>query len=77
MAQNRGCLSVFLAGFAGLAASLYPCILPAHGVYRRGRGRAPLTLKIMLVVVGLLLPVMLVYNGYQHLVFRGKTREGG
>lgn len=31
----------------------------------------------LLAALALLLPVMLIYNGYQHLVFRGKTREGG
>jgi cytochrome bd-type quinol oxidase subunit 2 len=28
---------------------------------------------IMALVVGILLPVMLIYNGYQYRVFRGKT----
>ncbi|MFZ5451011.1 MAG: hypothetical protein ACOZF2_03930 [Thermodesulfobacteriota bacterium] len=37
----------------------------------------PLTLKIMLVGVALLLPVMLIYNACQYRVFRGKTRERG
>ena len=68
--------AIFLVGFAGLAAGLYPCILPP-GMTIAGAAAGTLTLKIMLIVVGPLLPVMLIYNGYQHLVFRGKTREGG
>jgi cytochrome bd-type quinol oxidase subunit 2 len=35
-----------------------------------------LTLKIMLAVVGLLLPVLLVYHAHLHRVFRGKTKGG-
>jgi cytochrome bd-type quinol oxidase subunit 2 len=35
-----------------------------------------LTLKIMLAVVGRLLPVLLVYNAHLHRVFRGKTKGG-
>ena len=31
----------------------------------------------MAMVVGVLLPVMLIYNGYQYLVFRGKTTGAG
>jgi cytochrome bd-type quinol oxidase subunit 2 len=31
----------------------------------------------MLAVTAVILPVMLIYNGYQYLLFRGKTRGGG
>ena len=33
-------------------------------------------LGIMLFGIGLLLPIMMVYNGYQYLVFRGKITTG-
>ena len=36
---------------------------------------ARLTLIIMAIAFAILIPIMLVYNGYQHLVFRGKTTE--
>ena len=36
-----------------------------------------LTLKVMLILMGVLLPVMLIYNGYQYRVFRGKTPKEG
>jgi cytochrome d ubiquinol oxidase subunit II len=28
----------------------------------------------MLAGIGLLMPIMMIYNGYQYLVFRGKVR---
>lgn len=67
---------IFLVGFIALAACLYPYIIPPDMTIA-GAAAPPLTLKIMLAVMAPLLPVMLIYNGYQHLVFRGKTREGG
>ena len=33
------------------------------------------TLVFMLAGIGMLIPIMLVYNGYQYLVFRGKVRS--
>lgn len=69
-------LAVFLLAGAGLAASLYPYIIPP-AVTIAAAAAPPLTLTIMLAVMGLLLPVMLIYNAYLHRVFRGKTREGG
>jgi cytochrome bd ubiquinol oxidase subunit II len=32
-----------------------------------------LTLVIMMLGIGLLIPVMIVYNAYQYIVFRGKV----
>ena len=68
--------AIFGVAFAGLAASLYPFLIPPAVTIAEAAAE-PLTLKIMLVVMGLLLPVMLIYNAYQFRVFRGKTREGG
>ena len=31
----------------------------------------------MLTGIGMLLPVMMIYNGYQYLVFRGKVDDSG
>jgi cytochrome d ubiquinol oxidase subunit II len=62
--------------FAGLAPSLYPCLIPP-GVTIAGTAAGPLTLKVMLVGVALLLPLLLIYNACQFRVFRGTTRESG
>ena len=58
------------------AASVYPYAVPPE--LTLAAAAAPsLTLKIMLILMGVLLPVMLIYNGYQYWVFRGKTPESG
>ena len=66
---------IFLASFGGLAASLYPYIVPPNLTLDQAASGS-LTLVFMLTGIGLLLPIMLVYNGYQYLVFRGKIRVG-
>jgi cytochrome d ubiquinol oxidase subunit II len=65
-------LLIFALTFFATAASLHPYVIPP--AIPAAEAAAPaLTLTVMLVVVGLLLPVMLAYNGYQYLVFRGKA----
>ncbi|MGA9755581.1 MAG: cytochrome d ubiquinol oxidase subunit II [Desulfobaccales bacterium] len=69
-----------LVGFAlmmfAAAASLYPYVIPP--ILTLKAAAAPtLTLMTMLVFVGILLPVMLLYNAYQYRVFRGKTTGRG
>ena len=36
-----------------------------------------LTLVTMLLLVAILLPIMVIYNGYQYIVFRGEVSGGG
>jgi len=69
-------LLLFFFSYLGLTASLYPYIIPP-GLTATKAAASPLILKVMLIVMGLLLPVMLIYNGYQYRVFRGKTPAGG
>lgn len=66
-------LLIFACSFAGLAVSLYPLIVPPD-VTLLDAASSPRTLVFMLPGIGMLIPVMLVYNGYQYLVFRGKVR---
>lgn len=66
---------IFISSFAGLAASIYPDIVPPDLTLTRAASGS-LTLVFMLTGIGILLPIMLVYNGYQYLVFRGKVRLG-
>lgn len=67
-------LIVFLCSFAGLAASLYPYLLPPS-VTIANAAASPKTLVFMLTGIGMLLPIMLIYNGYQYFVFRGKVSQ--
>ncbi len=69
-------LGIFLFSFAGLAISLYPHMVPPD-ITIGDAAASSKTLIFMLTGVGMLLPVMLIYNGYQYLVFRGKITTGG
>ena len=69
-------LGIFVASFGGLAASLYPYLIPQSlTVTEAASSRG--TLVFMLIGIGTLLPVIWVYNGYQYAVFRGKVRGRG
>ncbi len=69
-----------LVGFAlmmfATAASVYPYVIPPT-LTLMAAAAPTLTLMTMLIFVGILLPVMLLYNAYQYRVFRGKTAGRG
>lgn len=67
-------LTIFTASFVGLAASLYPYLIPPTMALADAAASST-TLVFMLVGIGMLIPVMLIYNGYQYLVFRGKISQ--
>ncbi len=58
--------------FAAFGGSLAPVIVPPGVTAAMAAAPAPM-LRIMLAVVGGLLPVLLFYNAYQYRVFSGKT----
>jgi cytochrome d ubiquinol oxidase subunit II len=66
---------VALATFA-TAAGIHPYVIPPS-VTIAAAASPTLTLGVMLLLVAVLLPIMLIYNGYQYLVFRGKTSSRG
>ncbi len=68
-------LLIFVCSFAGLAISLYPYLLPPELTIVAAASSSK-TLVFMLAGIGMLLPVMIIYNGYQYLVFRGKVGAG-
>ena len=63
---------ISLASFAAVTIGYYPYMIPASIslTYAASSSR---TLIFMLSTIGLLMPVMLIYSGYQYLVFRGKV----
>lgn len=65
-------VGIFLASFGGLAASFYPYLIPGH-VTAVDAASSSTTLAFMLTGIGMLIPIMLIYNAYQYLVFRGKV----
>jgi cytochrome d ubiquinol oxidase subunit II len=69
-------LLIFLFSFVGLAASLYPYIVPTTITLGAAAASAK-TLVFMLLGIGMLIPLMMGYNAYQYMVFRGKVDGGG
>lgn len=62
---------IFLLTFIGLALIVFPYIIPnSITIYRAAA--APSSLVIMIIFIGALIPIMLFYNIYQYVVFRGK-----
>ncbi|NJO09072.1 MAG: cytochrome d ubiquinol oxidase subunit II [Leptolyngbyaceae cyanobacterium SL_1_1] len=66
---------LFLLTFVGLALVVFPYIIPTKiTIYQAAAD--PSALVFMLIFVGGLIPVMLFYNLYQYIVFRGKVTSG-
>ncbi len=63
---------IFLASFTAVTIGYYPYMIPASITLLHAASSSK-TLIFMLAGIGLLIPVMLVYSGYQYLVFRGKV----
>jgi cytochrome d ubiquinol oxidase subunit II len=65
---------LFFLTFIGLALVVFPYIIPSKiTIYEAAAD--PSSLVIMIIFIGLLIPVMLFYNIYQYIVFRGKVTE--
>ncbi len=63
---------LFLLTFLGLASVVFPFIIPTEiTIYEASAD--PSALVFMLIFIGGLIPVMLFYNLYQYIVFRGKV----
>ena len=63
---------LFLLTFVGLALVVFPYIIPTEiTIYEAAA--APSSLVFMLVFIGFLIPIMLAYNIYNYIVFRGKV----
>ncbi len=71
LASHQTTMLIFLSSFAGLAATWYPYIVPGSVTIDQAAS-ASSTLVFMLIGIGMLIPVMITYNVYQYIVFRGK-----
>ncbi len=65
-------VGIFLGSLGGLAASLYPYLIP-RSVTAAAAASDDVTLVFMMLGIGTLIPVMIAYNAYQYVVFRGKV----
>jgi cytochrome d ubiquinol oxidase subunit II len=63
-------------GYIALSANYFPVIVPP-GLTVYETAAQPLTLRAMLLAVGIALPILLAYNLLQYWIFRGKTSDGG
>lgn len=63
---------LFLCGYLGLAASLWPHVVP-HSITLRQAAAAPESLSLLLVGAVIMLPVVLGYTAWCYYVFRGKV----
>jgi cytochrome bd ubiquinol oxidase subunit II len=64
---------ITLASFTTVTIGYYPYMIPASVLLTHAASSSK-TLIFMLSSIGLLIPVMLIYSGYQYLVFRGKVK---
>jgi cytochrome bd ubiquinol oxidase subunit II len=63
---------LFLLSFFGLGLIIFPYIIPTQiTIYQAAA--SPSALVFMLIFVGFLIPIMLFYNIYNYVVFRGKV----
>lgn len=63
---------LFLLTFVGLGMIVFPYIIPPSiTIYQAAA--APTALVFMIIFIGFLIPIMLFYNIYQYVVFRGKV----
>ncbi len=62
---------LFLISFLGLGLVVFPYIIPNQiTIYQAAA--SPISLVFMIVFIGFLIPIMLAYNVYNYIVFRGK-----
>ncbi|HIK03440.1 MAG TPA: cytochrome d ubiquinol oxidase subunit II [Trichormus sp. M33_DOE_039] len=67
---------LFVLSFIGLGLIVFPYIIPPQiTIYEAAAD--PSSLVIMIIFIGFLIPVMLFYNLYQYIVFRGKVTGNG
>lgn len=63
---------IFLLTFIGLGLVIFPYVIPNQiTIYQAAA--SPSALVFMLIFIGFLIPIMLFYNIYQYIVFRGKV----
>lgn len=63
---------IFLLTFTGLGLIVFPYIIPLQTTIYEAAA-SPSALVFMIIFIGFLIPIMLFYNIYQYVVFRGKV----
>jgi cytochrome d ubiquinol oxidase subunit II len=71
---------IIIFSFTGLSIGLYPRMIPSIGsaaLTVEEVAASPTTLRFMLAVMAILLPIILTYTSYSYWIFRGKTTNQG
>ena len=63
---------IFLITFIGLGLIVFPYIIPSQVTIYQAAA-SPSALVFMIVFIGFLIPIMIFYNIYNYVVFRGKV----
>ncbi len=69
-----GALAIIVLGLSGLSISLWPYLVPPLLDYQTAAAPDS-SLLFMLIGAALILPVILIYTGWNYYVFRGKVHE--
>jgi len=67
---------VIIFSFTGLSVGMYPNMIPSvisQSLTVQDVAASHLTLRFMLGVMAVMLPIILIYTGYSYWIFRGKT----
>ncbi len=65
---------IFLLSFLGLGLIIFPYVIPPSiTIYQAAA--SPSSLVFMIIFMGFLIPIMMFYNIYNYVVFRGKITE--
>jgi cytochrome d ubiquinol oxidase subunit II len=68
----RAAIGLFLASFTGLAASIFPDLIPGRMSLAQAASDSA-TMAFMLCGMAVVFPIMVGYNLYQYYVFRGRV----
>ena len=67
-------MGLFLTGYAGLAISVWPYVVP-YGISFWDAASSAKSQAFLLVGTLFLLPIIVMYTGWSYYVFRGKVRS--
>jgi cytochrome d ubiquinol oxidase subunit II len=71
---------IIIFSFTGLSIGLYPRMIPSidsAALTVEEVAASPTTLRFMLAVMAILLPIILTYTSYSYWIFRGKASKEG
>ncbi len=64
---------LFILGFAGLGVMVFPAVIPPSVTIFQASSSSVSSIVFMLTFIGVLIPIMLFYNIYNYIAFRGKV----